>query len=1000
MDNGKGLAGYHPRMSIGFHLLHWLASLSLLAPAATASACPSGDDEVDEHTSEAYFEGDVFPILEEHCLECHGLGKRIRGGLKLTSRDGVLAGGDSGAAVDLQEPQASHLLAMLSYRDSDHEMPPSGKLDDAEIIAIERWLQLGVPWSSNVEVESGQADSEEPSQQKWGYGTLRRPELPKVSDRALGGNPIDAFLQAALENEGLTLSPAANKTSLIRRATFDLIGLPPTPEEVEAFVSDSSPDAFEVLIERLLKSPRYGEKWGRHWLDLVRYAETNGFERDANKPFIWRYRDYVIDAFNADKPYDQFILEQLAGDELDEVTPESITATGYTRLMQWDDEPGQGRLQARYDTLDDLVSTTSQVFLGVTLGCARCHDHKKDPITQADYYSFMAFFHNLTDLTVAGTLTEIATLQERNEYERGVGERATQTRALEDRLTTLESDFRVRIQELDALPPAITGLGLRSYRGSWDKLPDFDALASESSVSLPAGFFDVASARDGIGGLVLEGTLWVPESGDYMFVIEATGGARLSLAGATVIEQDSMGKAGMSRQETIGLSSGVVPIRLEVFGTKGKPRLHAWWNRVAQEEGQASGDAATQPWPLSVAAAHGELKDVHRWIETRGPEVWDEQEVGAWKEVRGEWQRTQRREVPIPRAFAAHERGSDMPPLHVHVRGNAAVKGDEAKPRFPALLDLAPRTLPTASAREKSTGYRRVLAEWIANPANPMTARVMANRLWQFHFGRGIVRTPHDFGGLGEGSSNPQLLDWLAVEFIERGWSLKAMHRLIMSSKAYQMSSRSNEAALEIDPANDLWWRFDMRRLAAEEMRDTMIALTGRLNPKMHGPSFFSRMPAEALATSSTPDRVWGTSPLEETFRRSIYIKVKRSLMTPILERFDVADTDSTCAVRFATTQPTQALSMLNGAFVREMASRMADRLRKEVGVDAEQQVRLATHLALGREASPAEVVSYTEFLAQLTAESEAAPDASMASDPLADLCLVFLNLNELAYVD
>ncbi len=1119
-----------------------LLRLSLLAlagvfPSEVRATGPQ-DDGPDSAGDEAaaFFAEDVFPVLAGECFRCHGGRKRIRGGLTLTSRAGVLAGGDTGPALDLESPRDSRLLAMISYRDEDHEMPPEGKLDAEDIATLTRWVQMGAPWSEAVEivVDDSSGDDGDEAQEPWGYGPLARPDVPAVRDPTWGRNPIDAFLLAALERRGLEPAPPANKMSLVRRATYDLTGLPPTPAEVDAFLADARPVAYDALIERLLASPHYGEKWARHWLDLVRFAETNGFERDTDKPFIWRYRDYVIEAFNADKPYDQFIREQLAGDELDEVTPETLVATGFTRLMQWDDEPGQGVLQARYDTLDDLVSTTSQVFLGITMGCARCHDHKRDDIPQADYYSFMAFFHGLTDIEVRGPLTEIPTAEERLAYEREVAERDVERARLEARLRGLEADLRARLRELDALPPALTGLEVRVYRGAWDKLPDFDALQPESTSALPEGFFERPSVtlEDAVG-FVFEGTLAVPEDGEYRFVLETGGGARLSVAGVTVVDQDAGGRAGALRAGTLALARGTVTVRLDTFEGGDSHGLRVWWSRAeptswrytfedpgpgwtapefddlawaagpggfgtAETPGAEVGtewsgagvwlrrefswdarDAASftfvghhdgelEVWvngaralhregflkryrelapdadlagvlregantlavrcsnrvggqyvhvtpvrreelgrarpvelafgrmPLSVEAALGVRRDAREWLEERGAEVWSAGELAEWRDLRDRLQRAKQREIPIPRAFTAREHGADVPVLHVHVRGNAAVPGAEVVPAFPAMLDPPLARVPEPAPGAKSSGRRRVLAEWIASSENPMTARVMANRLWQYHFGRGIVRTPNDFGGLGGGSTNPELLDWLAAEFVERGWSLKAMHRLIMSSSAYRMSTREDPLALEIDPANDLWWRFDLRRLTAEELRDTMIAMTGRLNPKMSGPSFFSRMPADALATSSTPDSVWGTSPVEETMRRSVYIKVKRSLTTPILARFDVADTDSSCAVRFATTQPTQALTMLNGEFVREMAALFADRLRAEAGADPTDQVRLALRLALGREARADEVASHARFIEELRSDTS---DGD-AVDALADFCLVTLNLNELAYVD
>ena len=599
----------------------------------------------------------------------------------------------------------------------------------------------------------------------WSFRPVTRPALPVVKRSDWARNPIDAFILARLEADGLAPAPPAGKVALLRRAFYDLTGLPPTPADAEAYLADDSPHAFRRLVDRLLSSPQYGERWARHWLDLVRFAETNSFERDTVKPFAWRYRDYVIRALNDDKPYDQFIREQLAGDELDDVTADSIIATGFYRLGAWDDEPTD-RLQARYDELDDIVTTTSQVFLGLTVNCARCHDHKLDPIPQKDYYRLLAFFH-----------------------------------------------------------------GVRPYGKS--------KKADEGSILTP-----IPNAKDA--------------------------------------------------------------------------------------------------WALSVK-----------------------------------------------------ESGPQAPETFVLIRGNAHSKGKRVEPGFPTVLGAPDPVITRPATNPNSSGRRLALADWIVSATNPLTARVMVNRIWQYHFGRGIVRSPNNFGNVGDRPTHPKLLDWLASEFVARGWRLKAMHRLIMNSNAYRMASTGDAGNLERDPENNGFWRMDMRRLAAEEIRDSILAVNGRLNPKMGGPGVYPIIPASVLAGQSVPGAGWGKSPADERSRRSIYIHAKRSLITPILASFDAADTDSTCPVRFATTQATQALSMLNSAFINEAAAGLAQRLRNEAGDEPRRQVATALRLALSRQPVEREVERGVKLIASLQTEN-----GMSAEQALNQFCLVVLNLNEFIYLD
>jgi len=676
------------------------------------------------------------------------------------------------------------------------------------------------------------------------YQPVERPPVPTVDDDAWNRNPIDAFVKARLSANGLDPAPPAPRRQLIRRVYYDLIGLPPTPRQVRDFVNDKSPDAYEKLVDKLLASKHYGEQWGRHWLDLVRWAQTNGYERDGDKPNAWRYRDYVIESFNEDKPYDQFIREQLAGDELDEVTPETIIATGCYRLGIWDDEPAD-REQALFDGFDDLVATTSQVMLGMTLNCARCHDHKVDPMTQKDYYSFVAFFRNIRPFSHSRNVhshfsqTVIATDAQRAEHERVKAEKVA---AIQRQIDELEK------------------------------------------------------------------------------IVEAT------------------------------------------------------------FEGVENDDAKTPE-------VRAEL------IKQKLDTALNDEQLKRYKELQKRLNRVSM--PPLPSALSVTEFGSDPKPTHVLMRGSVKAPGDRVKPDYPEVFGQPAPTIPEPAAGDDTTGRRRVLAEWITSPDNPRTARVMVNRIWQYHFGRGIVRTPNDWGALGQAPTHPKLLDWLAAEFVERGWSIKSMHRLILHSKTYRMSSRDDEAALAKDPANDLMWRFDMRRLTAEQVRDSMLAVSGQLNLQTGGPSIYPEMPQAVLATSSKPNQAWGKSPPDQQNRRSVYIYLKRSLVEHVLSTFDAADTDNTCPVRFATTVPTQALTALNGDFTQKQAAALVQRLKDEAGNDPPAQVRRALWLVMQREPSDEDVNRGLNLIDTLVTQHGMHPDRALKA-----FCLMALNLNEFIYLD
>jgi hypothetical protein len=598
----------------------------------------------------------------------------------------------------------------------------------------------------------------------WAFRPVRPVAVPAVKDAAWVHNPIDAFVLAALEARGWKPAPPAEPRALLRRIHLDVIGLPPTPREQEDWERDTSVDAWQRVVDRLLASPHQGERWGRHWLDLARYADTNGYERDADKPGVWRYRDYVIRALNADKPHDRFILEQLAGDELPDATAETVLATGFLRLGPWDDEPADPAAD-QFDQLDDLVSATSQVFLGLTLGCARCHNHKFEPLTQHDYYRMVAVFRPLG----------------------------------------------------------------RPRKG-------------RTELDLPA----------------------VPP------------------------------------------------------GLKAKP------------------DA--------------------------------------------------------PRGYFLREESAKAPVTHLLHRGQPSRPGPEVGPGVPAVL--VSRQPDFSPAGPHTTRRRLSLARWIASPDNPLTARVIVNRVWQQHFGEGLVRTPEDFGTRGERPTHPELLDWLAAWFVREGWSLKKLHRLILASNTYRTAKEGPADYARLDPEDRLLWRFPYRRLEAEAVRDSILAASGRLDLRLYGPTMRPEVPRAALESHSDPDTVWKASGEREASRRTVYAHVKRSLVLPWLEVLDFCDTTRPAARRNVTTVAPQALTLYNGDFVNRQARYLAARLRAEAGPDPARQVERAYRLSLCRPPAPRECEALLDFLRRQQGAGASAEEAC------AQACRVIFNLNEFVYAD
>ena len=812
-------------------------------------------DEIPDFPADqvATFESEIVGLLEANCLKCHS-GEKPKGGLDLTRRDAIIKGGESGSAIDDANPAESLLIKAINY--DGYEMPPTGQMSPKQIESLTNWVKNGLAWPKDLKVLHFEAPREPPrvndeTKKHWSFQPVKKSTTPEVTGD-WAKNDIDRFIQEQLADHQLAPNPQAGPRELVRRAYYDLTGLPPEPEVVEAFAADPTPQAWSALIETLLASPHYGEQWGRHWLDLVRYAETNSYERDGAKPFVWRYRDYVIQSFNSDKPYDRFITEQLAGDELPQKTPDSIVATGYYRLGRWDDEPADPEL-AYYDDLDDIVTTTGQTMLGLSINCARCHDHKIDPIPQTDYYSMIAFF-------------------------RGVKR-----------------------------------YGQRSHES-----------VLESSV------------------------MEIPQPEDSALHEAAIAQYERELKN---IERDLAKIEEKAKQDFVGVD----------------------FDEFAYEENRV------------------------RLIEKRLGGLLNDKEVNRYKGLTARRDKLREtRPTGMAQALCVKEDVAGMKPTYLLARGNPQSPGEEVHPSFPSVLSPpAPEIAPLAEGAV-SSGRRIALAKWMTSPSNPLTSRVIVNRIWQYHFGRGIVRTSSDFGFQGSKPTHPELLDWLAAKFVEDGWSMKSMHRLIMNSATYQMSSAGREDALAKDVTNDNFWRFDMRRLSAEEVRDSILWANGTLNAdRMYGPSIYTKIPDEVKAGQSQPGSGWGNSSPEDEARRSVYIHVKRSLLDPILESFDMADTDQTCPVRFATTQPTQALGLLNSEFILEQASVFAEMLSEDHPDTLDSQIRTALRRVMQRPPTDAEVTRGLQLIDTLQNENKMTIEQARKY-----FCLVALNLNEFVYLD
>jgi mono/diheme cytochrome c family protein len=1094
------------------HLL--LGGLFLLSAAARTSAAERAPAPAIDFTR------DVQPILAARCTSCHGPAKQ-RGGFRLDRKADTLRGGDSGPVIVPGKSDASPLIQRVTSGVKGERMPPSGSpLRPDQVALLRAWIDQGTPWP-----ETGTGD---PRKEHWAFQPVARPALPAVSNTNWPENAIDYFVLSRLERAGLAPAPEADRPTLLRRLKFDLLGLPPTPEEVAAFVADQGPRAYEKLVEKYLASPQHGERWARHWLDVVRFAESDGFETNLSRPNAWPYRDWVIRAFNEDMPYDRFIREQLAGDALG-----ADEATGFLVAGPWDRVKSPDialTLQQRADELHDIVSTTGSAFLGLTVGCARCHNHKFDPISQLDYYAFTAVFAGvqhgerpLRPVDQARRLQEAETLRRR----------IAAVEAQFDDLTPLAHPVPTLLLDADAATQRLPRLGVQSYqpgtaRGQRDDPGDLGRLPTLGKRAAlwktagqtvctweprASGRFRVwlswacgseshtADARylletngktteiarvdqrrfaDG-SGTPTGGVLWsgFRDAGVHDFApgsrLVLRGGASEAIVTADLVLLQAAGpgeedrapgqpwlRVPVNRLKNVERFAPVSArfVRMTIAETtQGEPCLDELEVFAAEDHSNnvalaSHGTKATASSSLPGYAIH-KLAHVHDgrygnswswisnergkgWVQLDFPRtiridriVWsrDREENGRYNDRTptkyrievaiepGAWQTVASSDDRLPPGFAipslpalsgqteadrtayrsllAQKRameerlkeitalpmiyaGKFTAPEETHRlhRGDPMQRRERVAPAGLSEFGASMRLPADAPDQER----RLAMARWIADPRHPLTARVLINRLWQHHFGTGLVETPSDFGLNGARPSHPELLDWLASEFVARGWSLKAMHRLIVLSRTYRQASTANAKGLAADAGCRLLWRYPPRRLEAEPLRDAILAVSGKLDLRRGGPGFDLFEPNSNYVKVYTPKKEFG--PAE--WRRMIYQSKPRMQLDDTFGSFDCPDAGQIAPKRNTSTTALQALNLLNSRFIVQQASFFAERLRQEAGDDPAAQVRRGFRLAFQREATEDEVKAAVGLVRE---------------HGLVAFCRALLNANEFLYV-
>jgi hypothetical protein len=993
---------------------HFYTALLLASLASRAFSADTNDQL-------AFFESKIRPVLAQNCFECHSAqaqqNKKLKAGLLLDSKAGVLHGGETGPALVAGKPAESLLMKVLRHEIKGAEMPPKGALPAGVIADFAKWIEMGaadprsgaapvVEHKRVIDVKSGQG--------WWAFRPLAAPALPKVKNNAWIQTPVDAFILAQQEAKGLSPNSLAAKEQLLRRATFDLTGLAPTAEEQAAFLQDSSADAYERLVDRLLASKHYGERWGRHWLDVVRFAESNGYEFDAFRAGAYHYRDWVIDALNADMPYDQFIRMQLAGDKLMPGELDGARAVGFLVAGPY---PGQitakTREKIRYDQIDDMVSTIGSGMLGVSMGCVRCHDHKFDPLPQKDYYGIAAALattvhspekidlkHAETQkLLVRHNAAAAPLLAALKQYE---------THELPKRLAAWKRDDMPKLaastpwQIFDVQSATAQKARLTSdrdghviYLGNKEKDDTYTIKVVTYQKGIRAfrldAFSDPTLPNKG-PGLSDNGNFVL---GDVKIIARPldkqnkTKPVTLDLAaGAVTFEQKrfefaqavdnspntgwgvapKMGKDHAATFEVEGDAAGFeggteFEVQLRFSGFFGLGKLRLAFAQEAKTALTAEADMQSLRELQSMPAAATADALVTRWFARIDPQ--------AKKLLAAIAEHEKKRPQPLlTEVYTTKQGGEDVYFLR---RGEVDRKEGKATPDFIQVLmrnGSADKWTGTPKPKEQPKHPRSALGDWMTDAhsgGGPLLARVIANRVWRFHFGRGIVATPNDLGTQGTPPTHPELLEHLAERLVAQGWKLKPLHREIMLSATYMQSGAMSEGNQRLDPDNQLWWYRPARRLEAESIRDALLQLGGRLDPAMHGPS---------ITDVASP-------------RRSVYLRVKRSELVPFLTMFDAPEPTQSIGDRGNTTVPTQALTVMNSPFVRDMATRFATRIK---AAKPEQTIAQAFQLAFCRQPTPAETQRLTAYLQ--------AQQQLGAKSPEVELCLALLSLNEFIYVD
>lgn len=855
-----------------------------------------GSVQAEDPSQELTFERDIRPLLKEHCVHCHGEAGETEGGLDVRLKRFLVSGGDSGESIVPGNPDES-LLLMRLY---DGEMPPDEKkqLPKQEILLIENWIKQGAKTAhpEPEEIGDGPIITQE-ERDFWSFQPVSRPPLPQINQTQLANTPLDYFLLKRLEQENLSYSPQADKRTLIRRATFDLLGLPPTQAEINQFLNDDSPNAYELLIDRLLASPHYGERWGRHWLDVAGYADSEGYTAsDTIRPFSYKYRNYVIQSLNDDLPFNQFVIEQLAGDELAKrpfknMDPETIrllTATGFLRMAP--DGTGSGpddQNIARNEVMSETINIVTTSLLGMTVGCAQCHDHKYDPIPQTDYYRMRAIFEPALDWKKWKTpQARRLSLYTDADHKQAAEIEAQAKKVLEER-TKKQTEFidRTFEKELQKLPQEIHELARKGH-----KTPAKDRTEEQ--------------------------------------------------------------KALIKKYPSLNITSG----SLYLYDRKAADELKKYADKAANIRAQ---------------------KPFHDYLRV------------------------------------LVEESNNLPPTHLFYRGDFKQPKQELEPASLSILEHNHTPIPKNNEQLPTTGRRLEFAQQLVSGKNPLVARVMVNRIWLHHFGHGLVSTPSDFGKLGSRPTHPELLDWLAEEFVSSGWSMKQLHKLIMTSAAYQQSSARKPELDQLDPENKLYARMSIRRLAAEDVRDALLAVSGSFTRKLNGTAVPVREDNIGQIVVGNPTKEVGGkyadgAPLNgEEFRRSVYIQFRRTTPLAMLETFDGPRMEPNCSTRHSSTVTPQALLLMNNNTVHERAVEFSQKLQ---GDNLSEKVRFAFESAWGILPEETRVQQTISFLKQQEAEfkkhqpkpdpKNKTPQPTPSEQALASFCHALLSANPFLYVD